>query len=58
MLAVVAAAVAKVDTTHKRHIEIDLAGAPDDHQLLVVGADKANAHVEQHLSPGGVDDVA
>ncbi len=42
----------------KRPIAFGLAGAADDHQLLMVRADKTNPHIEEHLPAGSVDDVA
>jgi hypothetical protein len=57
MLVIVTTAVAKIDAANKRQVAVRLPGAPYDHQLLVVGADKADPHVEKHLAPSRVDHV-
>ena len=53
----VPAPVAKVDSADKSRGGIGPAGAPDDDQLLVVGTNQPDSHVEQDLTANGIDHV-
>jgi hypothetical protein len=54
MVGVVAPAVAQVDAADKSNVVFRSARVPNDDELLVVGAAKPHALVEQDLSSGGV----
>jgi hypothetical protein len=49
---VVVPAVAQVDATHERDVEILTAGMADDHELLMVRTTGTHSHVEQALATG------
>ena len=50
MIGVIAAAVAEVDPADKGNVADRAVAVPDDHELLVVGAAKADALIEEHLA--------
>lgn len=57
MLGRVVAGVAQIDAADERDVELLAAGVAQDDVLLVVGAERQDPHVEQHVTACGADVV-